>query len=69
MGFLAGAILALAVALTASASRAAGIASETDCLLACASQYNACIAAQVTTQGACMVQNEACQKACKGKKN
>jgi hypothetical protein len=66
MGFLAAAILALAVALIASAS---SIASETDCLLACASQYNACIAAQVTTQGACMVQNEACQKACKRKKN
>ena len=69
MGISAAAILALAGALVAGASRAEGIGLEADCLLACSSQYNACVAAQVTTQGACMLQNEACQKACKGKKN
>jgi hypothetical protein len=69
MGFPAASVLALAVALIAGATRAESINPEADCLLACAGQYSACIAAQTTTQSACMVQNEACQKVCKGKKN
>jgi hypothetical protein len=69
MRFSATVILALAIALITGASRAAGTVSEADCFLACGGQYNACIAAQVTTQGACVAQHQICQTACKEKKH
>jgi hypothetical protein len=69
MGFPAASVLALAIAAIAGASRAEGVDFEANCLLACASQYKVCITAQTTTQGACMAQNEVCQKVCKAKKN
>jgi len=46
-----------------------GVDAEADCLLKCSGQYNICLASQVSTQAACMVQNEACQRACKEKKD
>jgi len=69
MGFPVAAMLALAVALISSASRADGVDAEADCLLKCSGQYNICLASQVSTQAACMVQNEARQRACKEKKD
>ena len=69
MGFPVAAMLVLAVALISSASRADGVDAEADCLLKCSGQSNICLASQVSTQAACMVQNEACQRACKEKKD
>jgi hypothetical protein len=69
MGFLATAVLALAVTLIAGASRAEGLDSMENCLLACSNQYSACVTAQVTTQGACAEEHELCRPACERKKN
>ena len=52
MGFPVAAMLALAVALISSASRADGVDAEADCLLKCSGQYNICLASQVSTQAA-----------------